>query len=52
MECSIQSEIFTTGIKAIDVLTSLERDGKVGLFGGAGVGKTVLVTGLIYNMVG
>lgn len=52
MERSTQSEIFTTGIKAIDVLAPLERGGKAGLFGGAGVGKTVLITELIHNMVG
>lgn len=46
------SEIFITGIKAIDVLSPLERGGKAGLFGGAGVGKTVLITELIHNMVG
>jgi F-type H+-transporting ATPase subunit beta len=46
------SEIFTTGIKAIDVLAPLERGGKAGLFGGAGVGKTVLVMELIHNMAG
>jgi len=47
-----QSEVFETGIKAIDVLTPLERGGKAGLFGGAGVGKTVLLTEMIHNMVG
>jgi hypothetical protein len=41
-ERATQSEIFETGIKAIDVLVPLERGGKAGLFGGAGVGKTVL----------
>jgi F-type H+/Na+-transporting ATPase subunit beta len=46
------SEIFETGIKAIDLLTPLERGGKAGLFGGAGVGKTVLITELINNTVG
>jgi F-type H+/Na+-transporting ATPase subunit beta len=46
------SEVFTTGIKAIDVLAPLERGGKAGLFGGAGVGKTVLIMELIHNMVG
>ncbi len=46
------SEIFTTGIKAIDVLAPLERGGKAGLFGGAGVGKTVLIMELIHNVVG
>ncbi len=45
------SEIFTTGIKAIDVLAPLERGGKAGLFGGAGVGKTVLIMEMIHNMV-
>ena len=46
------SEIFTTGIKAIDLLAPLERGGKAGLFGGAGVGKTVLITELINNVAG
>ena len=45
-------EIFETGIKAIDLLAPLERGGKAGLFGGAGVGKTVLITELINNVVG
>jgi F-type H+-transporting ATPase subunit beta len=49
---STKSEIFETGIKAIDVLIPLERGGKAGLFGGAGVGKTVLLTEMIHNMVG
>lgn len=44
-------EIMPTGIKAIDVLAPLERGGKAGLFGGAGVGKTVLITEMIHNMV-
>jgi F-type H+-transporting ATPase subunit beta len=47
-----KSEIFETGIKAIDVLVPLERGGKTGMFGGAGVGKTVLLTEMIHNMVG
>jgi F-type H+-transporting ATPase subunit beta len=51
-ERSTLSEIFETGIKAIDVLAPLESGGKAGLFGGAGVGKTVLITELIHNMVG
>jgi F-type H+/Na+-transporting ATPase subunit beta len=46
-----RSEVFETGIKAIDVLMPLERGGKAGLFGGAGVGKTVLLTEMIHNMV-
>jgi F-type H+/Na+-transporting ATPase subunit beta len=49
---STKSEIFGTGIKLIDVLMPLERGGKAGLFGGAGVGKTVLLTEMIHNMVG
>jgi F-type H+-transporting ATPase subunit beta len=49
---STQSEIFATGIKVIDVLMPLERGGKAGLFGGAGVGKTVLLTEMIHNMIG
>lgn len=49
---STHPEIFETGIKVIDVLVPLERGGKAGLFGGAGVGKTVLLTEMIHNMVG
>ncbi|MEO8560238.1 MAG: F0F1 ATP synthase subunit beta, partial [Rhodospirillales bacterium] len=49
---STKSEVFETGIKVIDVLVPLERGGKAGLFGGAGVGKTVLLTELIHNMIG
>jgi F-type H+/Na+-transporting ATPase subunit beta len=48
-ERSTTDEIFITGIKAIDVLTPLARGEKAGLFGGAGVGKTVLITELINN---
>src|SRR5271170_6423628 len=50
-ERSTKSEIFETGIKVIDVLVPLERGGKAGLFGGAGVGKTVLLTEMIHNMI-
>jgi F-type H+-transporting ATPase subunit beta len=46
------AEIFHTGVKSLDVLTPLQRGGKAGLFGGAGVGKTVLIMELINNMVG
>ena len=45
-------EIFRTGIKAIDLLSPLERGGKAGMFGGAGVGKTVLIMEMINNMAG
>jgi F-type H+/Na+-transporting ATPase subunit beta len=47
-----RSEVFETGIKAIDLLAPLERGGRAGLLGGAGVGKTVLITELIHNIVG
>lgn len=50
-ERSTKSEIFVTGIKVIDVLMPMERGGKAGLFGGAGVGKTVLLTEMIHNMI-
>ncbi|MEO0534324.1 MAG: F0F1 ATP synthase subunit beta [Cyanobacteria bacterium P01_A01_bin.123] len=46
-----QTEVLITGIKAIDVLAPIERGGKAGLFGGAGVGKTVLITEMIHNVV-
>ena len=46
-----EPRVFATGIKLIDVLMPLERGGKTGLFGGAGVGKTVLLTEMIHNMV-
>ena len=49
---STKSEIFETGIKVIDVLVPLERGCKAGLFGGAGVGKTVLLTEMTHNMIG
>jgi F-type H+-transporting ATPase subunit beta len=49
---STRSEIFETGIKIIDVLMPLERGGKAGLLGGAGVGKTVLLTEMIHNVAG
>jgi F-type H+/Na+-transporting ATPase subunit beta len=48
---SVSSEVFETGIKVIDVLSPLERGGKGGMFGGAGVGKTVLIMEMINNMV-
>lgn len=48
-EQSTKLEIFETGIKAIDLICPIPKGGKVGLFGGAGVGKTVLITELIRN---
>ena len=47
---AVTSNVLETGIKAIDLLSPLERGGKAGLFGGAGVGKTVLITELIHHM--
>lgn len=49
---TISNQVFISGIKAIDLLAPMERGGKAGLFGGAGVGKTVLITEMINNMVG
>ena len=51
-ERTTQTEIFHTGIKTIDLLAPLEKGGKAGLFGGAGVGKTVLIMEMIHNMAG
>lgn len=48
---STRSVMFVTGIKIIDLLVPLEEGGKAGLFGGAGVGKTVLLTEMIHNVV-
>lgn len=45
-----KAEVFETGIKPIDLLAPFMRGGKVGLFGGAGVGKTVLIQELIHNV--
>ncbi|MBD3419306.1 MAG: F0F1 ATP synthase subunit beta [Chitinivibrionales bacterium] len=52
MQQSTRTEILETGIKVIDLLSPLERGGKAGLFGGAGVGKTVLIMEMIHNMAG
>ena len=49
-ERPVVTEVLHTGIKAIDLLAPLERGGKAGLFGGAGVGKTVLISELIHNV--
>ncbi|MCH8049998.1 F0F1 ATP synthase subunit beta [Patescibacteria group bacterium] len=49
-ELQTKAEVFETGIKAIDLMTSFIKGGKVGLFGGAGVGKTVLIQELIRNV--
>lgn len=50
-EIGQQKEVLVTGIKAIDFFCPLLKGGKVGLFGGAGVGKTILLTEVIHNIV-
>jgi F-type H+/Na+-transporting ATPase subunit beta len=50
VEQSTEAQILVTGIKVIDMLTPYTRGGKIGLFGGAGVGKTVLIQELINNV--
>lgn len=50
-EISAHQELLETGIKAIDFFSPTLRGGKIGLFGGAGVGKTVLLTEIIHNVV-
>jgi F-type H+/Na+-transporting ATPase subunit beta len=47
---STETEILTTGIKVVDLLTPYPKGGKIGLFGGAGVGKTVIIMELINNI--
>jgi F-type H+-transporting ATPase subunit beta len=49
-QMSTQREMFETGIKVIDLLEPYSKGGKTGLFGGAGVGKTVVITELIHNI--
>jgi F-type H+/Na+-transporting ATPase subunit beta len=49
-DLTTQAEHFVTGIKVLDLLCPVRRGGKVGLFGGAGVGKTVVITELINNI--
>ncbi|HEX4520758.1 MAG TPA: F0F1 ATP synthase subunit beta [Gaiellaceae bacterium] len=49
-ELSSKVEIFETGIKVVDLIAPYVRGGKIGLFGGAGVGKTVLIQELIHNI--
>jgi F-type H+-transporting ATPase subunit beta len=49
-EQSVEPEMFETGIKVIDLIAPYQRGGKIGLFGGAGVGKTVLIQELINNI--
>ena len=49
-EQATKAEVFETGIKSVDLMTPFIKGGKVGLFGGAGVGKTVLIQELIRNV--
>lgn len=49
-ELSVSTEILETGIKVVDLLAPYVKGGKIGLFGGAGVGKTVLIQELIHNV--
>ena len=49
-EQSTQTEMLETGIKVVDLLCPYQKGGKIGLFGGAGVGKTVLIMELIHNI--
>lgn len=51
-DIKIGIEIAETGIKAIDVFAPLAKGGKTGLFGGAGVGKTILLTEILHNIIG
>ncbi|KAJ2954900.1 hypothetical protein O0L34_g3223 [Tuta absoluta] len=50
VEMSVEQEILATGIKVVDLLAPYVKGGKIGLFGGAGVGKTVLIMELINNV--
>lgn len=50
VQLNVKAEIFETGIKVIDLIAPFVKGGKVGLFGGAGVGKTVLIQELIHNI--
>ncbi|XP_055696181.1 ATP synthase subunit beta, mitochondrial [Lutzomyia longipalpis] len=50
LEQNVKQEILETGIKVVDLLTPYTKGGKIGLFGGAGVGKTVLIMELINNI--
>ena len=49
-EQGTEQEVLVTGIKVVDLLAPYQRGGKIGLFGGAGVGKTVLIMELINNV--
>jgi F-type H+/Na+-transporting ATPase subunit beta len=50
VDLSVKTEVFETGIKVVDLLAPYAKGGKTGLFGGAGVGKTVIIMELIHNI--
>ncbi len=50
-DINIPKEILVTGIKGIDLFCPILKGGKIGLFGGAGVGKTILLTEIIHNII-
>lgn len=50
VEMNVKQEILVTGIKVVDLLAPYAKGGKIGLFGGAGVGKTVVIMELISNV--
>ena len=50
MTLGIKVTLFETGVKVLDLLTPYKKGGKIGLFGGAGVGKTVVIMELIRNL--
>ena len=50
-DIALQKEIFITGIKGLDLFCPIFKGGKIGLFGGAGVGKTILLTEIIHNII-
>lgn len=52
VEQSTSAEVLITGIKVVDLLAPYARGGKIGLFGGAGVGKTVFIQELIVRLIG
>jgi len=50
LEQSVDTEVFETGVKIVDLICPFIKGGKIGAFGGAGVGKTVIIQELIYNL--
>ena len=52
LNINTKQDVFETGIKVIDIFAPMVKGGKMGLFGGAGVGKTILLTEILHNVVG